>query len=168
LVITANDNLVDGGWSCDPERSGSRCHMARETGVKAGNEEQGIGIKTLNFKRNPENKEYVMFVEPPPWMVIHTTSHISQKTIQRPALPLSSYPIGCLSGLSPTAFYSTLRDRTQSKEFLLLLSLSLSLSFAFYYFCHLSILLHPHSLSDFTWLFAGFVLYHFQSHLSSN
>jgi hypothetical protein len=58
LVITANDNLVDGGWSCDPERSGSRCHMARETGVKAGNEEQGIGIKKSNFKRNPENKEY--------------------------------------------------------------------------------------------------------------
>jgi hypothetical protein len=59
LVITAYDDFVDGGWSRHPERSGSRCHMALETGVKAGNKEQGIGIKKSNFKRNPENKEHV-------------------------------------------------------------------------------------------------------------
>ena len=86
----------------------------------------------------------------PPWTVIHTTTLISHKAISN-LLPFPCRLIlsAAWSGLSPSAFYSTLRDCTQSKEFLLLPTFFFSLSFAFYYFCRLSILLHSPSLSAF-------------------
>jgi len=71
-----------------------------------------------------------------------------------PALPLSSYPIGCIVRTIPRCFLCCLRDHTQSKEFLLLSFSFIILSFVYF--------IASTFLALFSRLFAGFVLYHFQ------
>ena len=126
---------------------------------KAGNEGAGHRHQKIEFQKKPGEQgthAYHLVSEnvrrpPPPWMVIHTTPLISHKTISNlPPFPCHLILLAVWSGLTPTAFYSTLRDCSPVEGISVITSFLSIVCFLFLFlFFHLSILLHPHSLSDF-------------------